>query len=253
VPDIPIPDPASRSASAARFTPRTIAFLRALERHNRREWFHAHKDRYDADVRAPMVALVERLAVDFGAFAPDLVANPRTSIYRPYRDTRFSADKAPLKTNVAAVFPHRLLPKHEGAGFYLEVAPRHVWYGGGMYMPSTSQLHQIREHIATHHRRLLRIVGSPAFRRTFGVLEGTRLVRVPHGFPGDHPAAEFLKYRQFLAACERPAEFATTPGFYRTLLAAWKALAPLVQFLNEPLIAGLQAGLLGRAWTDVEP
>jgi uncharacterized protein (DUF2461 family) len=118
-----------------------------------------------------------------------------------------------------------------------------------MYMPSTSQLHQIREHIATHHRRLARIVGTPAFRRTFGALEGARLQRAPRGFPSDHPALEFLKYRQFLAACERPAEFATTPGFYRTLLAAWKALAPLVHFLNEPLVAGLP----GRAWTDAEP
>jgi uncharacterized protein (TIGR02453 family) len=242
-----------RSAPAGGFTPRTIAFLRAIERHNRREWFHAHKDRYEADVRAPMVALVERLAADLGTFAPDLVASPRTSIYRPYRDTRFAADKAPLKTNVAAVFPHRLLPKHEGAGFYLEVAPRHVWFGGGMYMPSSSHLHQVREHIATQHRRLARIVGSPAFRRTFGTLEGAKLQRAPRGFPSDHPALEFLKYRQFLAACERPAEFATTPGFYRTLLAAWKALAPLVHFLNEPLVAGLQSGLSGRAWIDNEP
>jgi uncharacterized protein (TIGR02453 family) len=253
VPDVARSGRAARSDSEGGFTPRTIAFLRALERHNRREWFHARKDRYEADVRAPMVALVERLAADLETFAPDLVANPRTSIYRPYRDTRFAADKAPLKTNVAAVFPHRLLPKHEGAGFYLEVAPRHVWYGGGMYMPSTSQLHQVREHIATHHRRLARIVGTPAFRRTFGALEGTRLQRAPRGFPSDHPALEFLKYRQFLAACERPAEFATTPGFYRTLLAAWKTLAPLVHFLNEPLVAGLPAGVQGRAWTGAEP
>jgi len=247
------PGRAARSTPAGGFTPRTIAFLRALDRNNRREWFHARKDRYEADVRAPMIALVERLAVDLATFAPDLVANPRTSIYRPYRDTRFAADKAPLKTNVAAVFPHRLLPKHEGAGFYLEVAPHHVWYGGGMYMPSTSQLHQVREHIATQHRRLARIVGSPAFRRTFGTLEGAKLQRAPRGFPSDHPALEFLKHRQFLAACERPAEFATTPGFYRTLLAAWKTLAPLVHFLNEPLVAGLPGGLPGHAWTDVEP
>jgi uncharacterized protein (TIGR02453 family) len=253
VSDVSRPRRAARPTPAVGFTPRTIAFLRALEGHNRREWFHARKDRYDADVRAPMIALVERLAADLATFAPDLVANPRTSIYRPYRDTRFAADKAPLKTNVAAVFPHRLLPKHEGAGFYLEVAPHHVWYGGGMYMPSSSHLHQVREHIAAHHRRLARIVGAPAFRRTFGALEGAKLQRAPRGFPVDHPALEFLKYRQFLAACERPAEFATTPGFYRTLLAAWKTLAPLVHFLNEPLVAGLPGGLPGHAWTDVEP
>jgi uncharacterized protein (TIGR02453 family) len=199
-----------------------------------------------------MVAFVERMAQDLPSFAPDLLANPRTSLYRPYRDTRFSADKAPIKTHIGAIFPHRRLPKHEGAGFYMEVAPRHVWFGGGMYMPTTSQLHLVREHIAAHHGRLARIVGSPAFRQTFGALEGDRLQRVPRGFAKDHPAAEFLKFRQFLAACERPAEFATTPGFYRTLLGAWRTLAPLIAFLNEPLVAGLRAGTLGTAWTDAD-
>jgi uncharacterized protein (TIGR02453 family) len=173
---------------ARSFTPRTLAFLRALERNNRREWFHARKDRYENDVREPMVALVERLAADFRGFAPDLVASPRASIYRPYRDTRFATNKDPIKTNVAAVFPHRLLAKHEGAGFYVELAPHHVWFGGGMYMPTSPQLHQVREHIAAEHRRLARIVGSAAFKRTFGTLEGEQLKRVPGGFPPDHPA-----------------------------------------------------------------
>jgi uncharacterized protein (TIGR02453 family) len=240
------------AAATAAFTPRTLAFLRALDRNNRREWFHARKDRYEAEVRAPMVALVERLAADFADFAPDLVANPRSSMYRPYRDTRFSTNKAPLKTNVAAVFPHRLLPKHEGAGFYVEVAPRHVWFGGGMYMPSSAQLYQVREHIAAHHARLSRILRAPSFKRTFGALGGEQLQRVPRGFPPDHPAAPFLKYKQFLAGCERPAEFATGPGFYRALVGGFRLLAPLIAFLNEPLVAGLQSGTLGRAWTDAD-
>jgi uncharacterized protein (TIGR02453 family) len=236
---VPSRQPAS-PAPRARFTTRTLAFLRALERNNRRDWFHARKDRYEADVRAPMVALVEYLAAEFAAFAPDLTANPRASMYRPYRDTRFSPNKAPLKTNVAAVFPHRLLPKHEGAGFYVEVAPRHVWFGGGMYMPSGPVLYQVREHIAREHRRLARILGAPGFKRTFGALDGAQLQRVPRGFPPDHPAAPFLKYKQFLAGCERPAEFAIEPGFYRALVAAFRTLAPLIAFLNEPLVAGLQ-------------
>ncbi len=237
-------------APAAVFTPRTLAFLRALERHTDREWFRERKQRYDRDVRAPMVALVERLAADLRDFAPDLVANPRASLYRPYRDTRFSDNKTPLKTHIGAIFPHRLLPKHEGAGFYLEVAPHHVWFGGGMYMPSSALLYQVREHIASHYRRLERIVGSAAFRRTFGALDGEQLRRVPRGFATDHPAARFLKFKQFLAGCERPAELAATPGFYRTLLSAFRTLAPLIGFLNEPLVAGLQSELPGHVWTD---
>jgi uncharacterized protein (DUF2461 family) len=121
-----------------------------------------------------------------------------------------------------------------------------------MYMPSSAQLYQVREHIAAGHQRLSRMVGSAAFRRTFGTLGGEQLQRVPRGFPPDHPAAGFLKYKQFLAGCERPAEFATSPGFYRALLAAFRTLAPLIEFLNEPLVAGLQSGVLGRTWTGVD-
>ncbi len=181
-----------------------------------------------------------------------MVASPRASMYRPYRDTRFSANKAPLKTNVGAVFPHRLLPKHEGAGFYVEVAPHHVWFGGGMYMPSSrGALPGARAHRG-RTSRLARMVESAAFTRIFGALDGEQLQRVPRGFAPDHPAGAFLKYKQFLAGCERPAEFAASAGLYRTLLTAFKTLAPLVAFLNEPLVAGLQAGELGRAWTDAE-
>ncbi len=229
--------PIMAGRTAPRFTPAALAFLRALERHNDREWFKARKDRYEELLRAPMTALIERLAADFRAFAPDLVAHPRTSLYRIYRDTRFSADKSPLKTHIAAVFPARGLPRHQGAGLYLEVAPRRVWVGGGLYAPEPAQLQRVREHIAADWRRFRRIVEAPAFRRRFGPLGGERAERVPRGFPRDHEAAEYLKHRQFLAGREYPAAFATSPRFYRGVLDVFRRVAPLTQFLNEPLIA----------------
>ena len=80
------------------------------------------------------------------------------------------------------------------------------------------------------------IVESAAFKKTVGILEGERLQRVPRGFPQDHPAAEYLKYRQFLAGRELPASFATRPSFYRTLVAVFRQVVPLARFLNEPLL-----------------
>jgi uncharacterized protein (TIGR02453 family) len=223
-------------AAAPRFTARTLSFLGRLKRNNRREWFNAHREEYERDVREPMIAVIERLAIDFRAFAPDMVASPKLSFYRIYRDTRFSENKTPYKTHVAAVFPCRGLPKHEGAGMYFHVSPEGVWAGGGMWAPQTPQLHAVREHIAANSRRLRAIVLAPAFRRTLGGLEGEKLQRIPRGFPKDHEAAEYLKYRQFLGGAEFPATFATSPKFYRGLLAVFRRVAPLVRFLNEPLL-----------------
>lgn len=225
-------------SSAPRFTAETLRFLRALKRNNRRDWFNAHRDDYEIHVRQPMIAIVERLAHDFRTLAPELIATPKLSMYRIYRDTRFSENKAPYKTHVAAVFPPRGLPKHEGAGVYFQVSPDEVWIGGGMYSPQTPQLRAVREHIAANYRQLRRIVESPGFRRRVGALEGDRLQRVPRGFPKDHPAADYLKYRQFLAGADFAPAIAVGPSFYRTLLTTFREVVPLTRFLNAPLRQG---------------
>ena len=183
-----------------------------------------------------MTAVVERLAEDFRRFAPELVATPRQSLYRIYRDTRFSEDKKPLKTHAAAVFPWRGLPKHEGAGLYFEIAGDWLWIGGGMYRPQPPDLLRVRGHIADTWPAIHDVVRAPAFKRRVGELNGERLTRVPRGFPAGHRAAEYLRYRQFVAGREFPASFAHGPTFYPTLLATFRALMPLVRFLNEPLV-----------------
>ena len=221
---------------ATRFPPEALKFLRGLKRNNRREWFVAHRDEYDTFVRGPMLEIIQRLAGDLHKFAPDIVCDPKTAMYRIYRDVRFSANKAPYKTHVAASFPTRGLPKHEGAGLYFHVSPTEIWAGGGMYAPQTAQLHAVREHVASHAERLRTIVEAPGFRKTFGSLEGERLQRVPRGFAKDHPAAEYLKYRQFLAGCELEPSLATSPKFYATIVNVFRQASPLIRFLNDPLL-----------------
>ena len=221
--------------SITRFDPKAIAFLKALKRNNDREWFRARKDEYERLLRQPMLAIVEQLAHDFRAFAPDLSATPK-SVHRIYRDTRFSNDKAPLKTHVSAVFWHKKLQRGVGAGLYFEVGQDWTWVGGGMYAPDTSQIQAEREHIAKNHKRMRKIVGAPAFRRTVGKLEGEQLQRVPRGFDKDHPAADLLRFRQFLAGTEFPGGLATSAKFYPGVLNVFKTIAPLIAFLNEPLV-----------------
>jgi len=217
------------------FTAETLKFLRALKRNNDRDWFKARKDKYEQHVRGPMIAVIERLARDFQSFAPEIVASPKTSLYRIYRDTRFSDNKTPLKTQVSASFRWKGLPKGEGAGLYLEVHPQWVWMGGGFWAPPTPQLVRIREHIADTFPEIQRLSRAKAFTSVFGTLDGEKLTRVPRGYPKDHPAAEYLQFKQFLAGREFPPEFATSSAFYPALIQTFKAAMPLIRFLNEPL------------------
>jgi uncharacterized protein (TIGR02453 family) len=221
---------------ASPFTSKSISFLRSLKRNNDREWFRARKDQYEQHVHRPMVEVVERLAIDFRRFAPELVASPKTSLFRIYRDTRFSGDKKPLKTHAAARFRSRDLPNPLGAGLYFEIAPGWVWIGGGMWRPEPPELVRLREHIADTWPEIRTLTRAASFRTRFGGLSGETMTRVPRGYPADHPAAEFLRFRQFYSGAEFPASLAWSRDFYPTLLATFKALMPLVRFLNEPLI-----------------
>jgi uncharacterized protein (TIGR02453 family) len=221
--------------SASPFTAKSLAFLRALKRHNDRDWFRERKAEYELHLREPMIEVLRRLSADFPDFAPEMISDPRVSLYRIYRDTRFSADKSPLKTNVAAHFPSRGFTKGEGAGMYFEISPEGVWIGGGVYMPSSSQLLLLREHIVANQRRFERLIAAPALRKAVGEIQGARLSRVPRGFASDHPAAEHLKRKQFLAGRDYPAEFAISPRFYTELLGVFKAITPFITFLNQAL------------------
>jgi len=220
---------------APRFSRNTLSFLTRLKRNNRREWFTVRKDEYDAVVRQPMLAVLDRLAIDMRTVAPELHVSPK-SMYRIYRDIRFSENKQPYKTHVAASFWHRTLGKGGGAGMYFHISPDGVWVGGGMYAPEPPQLHRVREQIANNVQQFRSIVEAPSFKRGLdGGLEGEQLQRVPRGFPRDHEAAAYLRYRQFLAGKEFPATFATSPKFYSGMLDVYRTIAPLIRFLNEPL------------------
>jgi uncharacterized protein (TIGR02453 family) len=227
------------------FSKKSVSFLRALKRNNDRDWFKARRDQYEQHIRTPMIAVVEQLAQDFRAFAPELIASPKQSLFRMYRDTRFSENKKPLKTHAAAVFRTRDLPKPQGAGLYFEIAPGWVWIGGGMWRPEPPELVRLREHIADTWPEIQAVTRARAFRARFDELSGDTMTRVPRGYPSDHPAARFLKHRQFYGGAEFPASLAYSREFYPTLVATFKALMPLVRFLNAPL--GEDSGLRAHA------
>jgi len=207
-----------------------------LKRNNKREWFQDHRGIYEQYVKQPMSVLIEALAAEFQNFAPEMIANQKVSAYRIHRDTRFSKDKSPYKTHVAAVFPRSGMDKHQGASLYLHIAPSEVFIGGGLYMPLPEDLNAIRRHIADNFDAFLDIVESRRFKKFFGEVSGEQLTRVPRGFPADHPAAEYLRFKQFLAARTFPPDVATSSVFFKSVVETFKAMMPFIRFLNEPIL-----------------
>ena len=183
-----------------------------------------------------MADLIGALAEEFHQFAPEMVASPKVSAYRIHRDTRFSKDKSPYKTHVAAVFPRSGLGKHEGAGFYVHIAPSELLVGGGLYMPLPEDLNAVRCRIADDPESFLKIVHNRQFQKLFGKVDGEKLIRVPRGFPAEHPAADYLKYKQFLAGRTFSPAVSTTPAFYEVVVETFRGMLPFIRFLNDPIV-----------------
>ena len=211
-----------------------IRFLKQLKKHNTRPWFAKHRTEYEEFVKLPMQALVASMKPHFDRFAPEIEANPRRSIFRIYRDTRFSKNKNPYKTHVAAVF-HPQGHWQKSAGFYLHIEPGEVFLGGGIYMPDTDQLRKIRTAIVESPKKFLRIVGEKKFVKRFRSLEGEKLQRIPHGFPSDHLMGDWLKYKQFLASVSWEESECRLPNFVKKIVGVYKDLLPLIRFLNAAL------------------
>jgi uncharacterized protein (TIGR02453 family) len=211
-----------------------IQFLRRLKRNNNRHWFADHKSEYEELVKFPMLTFIASLKPYMEKLAPEIDINPRKNIFRIYRDTRFSRDKTPYKTNVAAVF-HLRGHWQESAGFYIHVEPGNVYVGGGVYMPDNRQLKKIRQAIADRSGEFLSIVCDDEFVRLFRLLEGEKLSRIPHGFPKDHLMSEWLKYKSYYAGVEWKEETCRKSIFIEKVLSIYEEILPLVRFLNSAL------------------
>jgi uncharacterized protein (TIGR02453 family) len=236
-------------ASFAGFPPEALKFFRQLERNNRREWFEQRKQTFLETVRAPMEELVAAIDAALAAFAPEAVTLPERAIYRIYRDTRFTSDKTPYKTHIAASFFRADLGRHVAGGYYFEVSHRHVGIAGGVYMPTPENLRLIRLHILEHHERFDSIAREKKLLAAMGPLTGDRLSRPPKGFPPDHPAIEWIKFRHWYFWKELPAELATTRRLLPEIVLRFRLMKPVIDFFNEPLLAARKKHLpLTAGW-----
>jgi uncharacterized protein (TIGR02453 family) len=215
------------------FTAETFDFLRELRENNDRAWFAENKHRYETQVRDPALKFISEFGAKLAKISPHLVADPRPvggSMFRIYRDTRFSRDKSPYKTHIGIHFFHESAKKAPSVpGFYLHLQPGESFAAAGIWHPDPAALEQLRRSIAA---------GSPEWRALLKSklpIEGESLKRPPRGFPADHRYVEDLKRTDFVTSIRLDDAQLTSPKFTSDFAAACRKTSPMVRFATRAL------------------
>jgi len=213
------------------FRPELFDFLRQLKRHNNREWFARSKQRYEEVVRDPALLFIENFGAHLRKLSPHFVADPRPtrgSLFRIYRDTRFSPDKRPFKTHVGIHFSHARGKDAHAPVFYLHLEPANCFAAAGVWHPDNSALTGIRTAIVAAPEQWARV------RRKLE-LEGDSLTRPPRGFDPNHRFVEDIKRKDYVASVGLTEAQVCSSKFMRDFAAACRTMLPLVEFTTRAL------------------
>ena len=215
------------------FTKATFTFLKDLTENNEREWFRQNRHRYEDHVRDPAIRFITDFGDHLKTLSEHFRSDPRTiggSMFRIYRDARFSRDKTPYKTFIGIQFRHALGKDAHAPGYYLHIDRGECFAGAGIWHPDSPNLKKIREAIVEDPRAWKRIVGAKRFRDTYA-LEGDRLKRPPKGCNPDHPLVEDLKRKDFIGVARIPRKMITDPKLPQELAKVFRIGTSLVEFL----------------------
>ena len=218
-------------------TPRLFKFLRELKKNNQREWFAENKSRYEQDVRDPAVELVRQIERPLAKTAPMLMAIPKGhggSVMRIYKDTRFSKDKTPYKTNVGISLRHQACKDIHAPGVYIHLDPDECFIGAGCWRPEREVLTATRAAIDGNPKAWKRARDNKAFRESFD-LAGESLKTKPRDYPADHPLIDDLKRIDFIAVAPLLQKDFTDPHIVSKLIDHIKRSKPLMRFLCDAI------------------
>jgi uncharacterized protein (TIGR02453 family) len=227
--------------SFAGFPPKALTFLKQLKKNNSRDWFTPRKAEFESLLRQPMLELTGIIADQMRSFAVDYVREPHRAVHRIYRDVRFSKDKSPYKTNISAMFFRKGLAKNLTAGFYYSLSGEALEIAGGLYMPGPDELTAIRRAIAADPVEFKKQVESKACAKIMGPCHGESLTRDPKGYE-NHPAAALLRRKQFFYFTEHETSVALKPGLEKLLVKSFKAMAPMIEYVNQIFLANATGG-----------
>jgi uncharacterized protein (TIGR02453 family) len=224
------------------FRPEAIDFLAELAQNNDRAWFQPRKADYERLIKEPMESFVEALAEAFDRSRLPMQADPKRSIFRIYRDTRFSKDKSPYKTHVGASFPWvegidpdtDMSRSEHGNGGYFHLQPGENYVGGGLWMASKPRLDAFRQRIVDDEQGVRDALEDPAFLAEFGpVRSHETLKRVPPGLPADHPLADMLRFKDIVFGRPMADDEVYAPDLPDRLADAYATATPVFRFLSS--------------------
>jgi uncharacterized protein (TIGR02453 family) len=218
-------------------TPELFQFFQELKANNNRDWFQANKQRYESQVREPLLRFITDFGVRLAEISPHYVADARKSggsLFRINRDIRFSKDKSPYKTASGIQFRHESGKDVHAPGFYLHLEPDSIFGGIGLWRPDTQTLNKIRDAIVEKPDRWQQIISDKSFTARFE-LSGDSLKRAPKGYDPDHPLIEDLKRKDFIAATPFTEAEVCAPDFIDRFAESCRAGASFVQFLTTAI------------------
>lgn len=217
------------------FAPAFFEFFEELSRNNNREWFQQNRDRYERDVREPMLHFIGDFAPQLRKIARNFDADPRPlggSMMRIYRNLRFSRDKTPYRTNAAAAFGHRAGGFGASPAFYISLSPAEAYAGVGMYHPEPPTLDKVRRAIVARPAQWKKVIGDKKFLKRFDVT-GDKLTRPPRGYDPEHPLIDDIKRKDFIAGAQFTRAEVCSARFLALYIDVCKASAPFMRFLTE--------------------
>lgn len=221
------------------FSKTGFQFLKELKENNAKEWFEERRDIYEQSLRNPSKSLIEDMDQVFLQEALPFEASLKKSLFRIHRDTRFSKDKSPYKTNIGITFPviregMSKEAKTEIPGIYLHIEPNACFVAGGLYMPDASQLKSIRGRIEEDWETLNELNHNPDFLKEFpDGLHGNKLKTMPRGFDPEHPGKEYLRMKQFIVMSFIPDAITQSEKLIQLLTKKAKSMAPIMLYLEE--------------------
>jgi uncharacterized protein (TIGR02453 family) len=219
--------------SNSSFSTDLFAFLKDLSKNNRRDWFTAHKARYEDAVKSPALCFITEAGSRLARVAPSFLADPRPvggSLFRIYRDTRFGGDKTPYKTHTGIQFRHKAGKDAHAPCYYLHLEPRGCFVAVGIWHPDGPALARIRSAIVAAPADWKKAKDNRRFRASFD-LSGDSLARAPRGYDPEHPLIEDLKRKDFVAVAGLTERDVIGADFLERFIGLCRDGAPLVRFL----------------------